>query len=451
MSNALKRIRILFWLVIVVLPISFATAALLGTTEPIKLASTPTLFKVGGINQILAKSADYSDKLPIEGVAIRLQSESKPEVHFRFLISFETWTNWESAQLFEEPFSDRWIAAYNNELVDNSQQFEVKIEVSDNSIVRILEQGVFPVDTELYPVNALSKPIIFPTDIPKPTIISRQEWGARSPNGSYSIMPYYDKLTIHHAAGWGARNLEEGIAAVKSIQDFHIDGRGWTDIAYHFLIDKAGNIFQGRPETVIGAHVMNHNTGNIGVCILGCYHPPYTAYPCNDQLTQESRDATVHLFAWLADKFDYKDRVLLGHRDYYDYEHTSCPGTNIHRLLPEIREEIYTFRQLGGPPYEYTLSENYPNPFFTTTTIGYNLPVESDITITIYNINGETVLELLNETLPKGSHSINWNGLDSHNNLSHTGVYFYHIQTHQDVTSEIDEYYTETGKMLFLK
>ncbi len=450
MLNYTNRIRILFWLVILVLPISSVSAALLETTEPIKLESTPILVKVGSITQISAKSTDYSDKLPIEGVAIRLQSTSKPEIYFRFLNSSDTWSDWNSAHLFEEPFSDRWIATYNDELADNSRQFEVKIEVTDNSIVKILEQGVFPVDTEIYP-NIAAKPFYYQTDIPKPTIISRQEWGARPPNGSYSTMPYYDKLTIHHAAGWGAKTLQEGIAAVKSIQDFHIDGRGWTDIAYHFLIDKAGNIFQGRPETVIGAHVMNHNTGNLGVCILGCYHPSYTAYPCNDQLTQESRDAAVHLFAWLADKFDYKDRVLLGHRDYYDYEHTSCPGNNIHRLLPEIREEIYTFRQLGGPPYEYTIAENYPNPFFNSTTIGYNLPVESEITISIYNIKGETVINLVEKTQPKGSHTINWNGLDSQNNLSHAGVYFYQIKTHQDVTSEIDEYYSETGKMMFLK
>ena len=433
-----------------VLPISFASAVLLETTQPIKLESVPTLIKVGSITQVSVKSADYTDKLPIEGVAIRLQSNVKPDVVFRFLDSADTWSAWQTAKLFEEPFTDRWIAAYKDEFANKSHRFEVIIEVSDNSIVKILEQGVFPVDTEVYQKSVMH-PFKYRTDIPKPTIISRQAWGARAPNGSYSQMPYYDKLTIHHAAGWGARNLQEGIAAVKSIQDFHIDGRGWTDIAYHFLIDKAGNIFQGRPETVIGAHVMHYNTGNLGVCILGCYHPPYTAYPCNDQLTQESRDATVHLFAWLAEKFDYKDRVLLGHRDYYDYYHTSCPGNNIHKLLPEIREEIYIFRQLGGPPYEYTVSENFPNPFFTITNIAYDLPVESEVMITIYNIKGETVIKLVDETQPKGSHTINWNGLDNRNNLSHTGVYFYQIQTHQDITSEIDEYYSETGKMLFLK
>lgn len=450
MLNISNRIQILFWLVISVLPISPVAAALLETTQPIKLESTPTLVKIGSITQISAKSVDYSEILPIDGVAIRLQSKAKPKVYFRFLDSSEEWSDWETAQLFEEPFSDRWIATFNDELADNSHRFEVKIEVSANNIVEILEQGVFPVDTEIYP-DIVVQPLEYQTDVPKPTIISRQEWGARPPNGSYSPMPYYDKLTIHHAAGWGARNLQEGILAVQSIQDFHIDGRGWTDIAYHFLIDRAGNIFQGRPETVIGAHVMNYNKGNIGVCILGCYHPPYTAYPCNDHLTQESRDAAVHLFAWLADKFNYKDRVLLGHRDYYDYPHTSCPGNNIHKLLPEIREEIYTFRQLGGPPYKYTISENYPNPFFTITNIVYDLPVESDVTITIYNIKGETVITLVDETQPKGSHTINWNGIDNRNNLSHTGVYFYQIQTHQNVTSQLDEFYTETGKMLLLR
>ena len=87
-----------------VLLISSATAAILGTTQPIKLESTPILVKVGSITQISAKSLDYSNLLPIDGVAIRIQSEANPDVYFRFLDSSDTWSDWNSAHLFEEPF-----------------------------------------------------------------------------------------------------------------------------------------------------------------------------------------------------------------------------------------------------------------------------------------------------------------------------------------------------------
>ena len=84
--------------------------------------------------------------------------------------------------------------------------------------------------------------------------------GARAPQSGYSNMPYYDKMTLHHSAGFSAETLEEGIAQMQAIQLFHQDIRGWSDIGYHFVIDKAGNIYQGRPETVIGAHTGGSNT-----------------------------------------------------------------------------------------------------------------------------------------------------------------------------------------------
>ena len=157
--------------------------------------------------------------------------------------------------------------------------------------------------------------------IPKPTIISREEWGAEDSRGAYSYHPYFDKLTLHHAACCSADDLEEGKNQVYWIQDFHQNGRGWNDIGYHFLVDRAGNIYQGRPETVIGAHVGGANTGNIGVCLLGCYHPPETLYSCTQEITPESRGAIVRLFSWISDTYGQNPSLLLGHRDYFGLHH----------------------------------------------------------------------------------------------------------------------------------
>ena len=101
--------------------------------------------------------------------------------------------------------------------------------------------------------------------------------------------------TLHHAAGFSASDLADGKVQVKRIQRLHQEGNGWADIGYHFLIDAAGTMYQGRPYTqdislvqkptlVIGVHVAGHNTGNVEICLLGCFHPETNASTCNDVL-----------------------------------------------------------------------------------------------------------------------------------------------------------------------
>ena len=83
--------------------------------------------------------------------------------------------------------------------------------------------------------------------ISAPTIITRSEWGASPLKGNPVAQPHYRFLTLHHAAGFSASDVDEGKIQVKRIQRLHQEGNGWADIGYHFLIDAAGNIYQGRP------------------------------------------------------------------------------------------------------------------------------------------------------------------------------------------------------------
>jgi len=56
---------------------------------------------------------------------------------------------------------------------------------------------------------------------------------------------------------------------VAAIRQMHITERGWSDIGYHWLIDRDGTVLPGRRETVIGAHVAGHNAGTIGISLFG--------------------------------------------------------------------------------------------------------------------------------------------------------------------------------------
>jgi hypothetical protein len=53
------------------------------------------------------------------------------------------------------------------------------------------------------------------------------------------------------------------------IRRWHMQDRGWRNIGYHWLIDFDGQRAAGRPETDIGAHVVDHNRGTIGICLIG--------------------------------------------------------------------------------------------------------------------------------------------------------------------------------------
>ncbi len=95
-----------------------------------------------------------------------------------------------------------------------------------------------------------------------------------------------------------------------------------------------------------------------------------------------------------------------------------------------------------GKLKDYKLSYAYPNPFNPTTTIEYDVPEQSHITLTVYDIMGRLVKELVNKHSMVGKHSIIWNGTDTHNNPVASGMYLYQLKSTT---------FVETKKLVLLK
>ena len=93
-------------------------------------------------------------------------------------------------------------------------------------------------------------------------------------------------------------------------------------------------------------------------------------------------------------------------------------------------------------PAVFALHQNYPNPFNPVTEIQFDVPSESHVTLTIYNIMGQEVRTLSNSTLEAGFHSIRWDGTNESGELISTGVYFYRLTSPS---------FTSTKKMLMVK
>lgn len=174
----------------------------------------------------------------------------------------------------------------------------------------------------------------------KPSIVSRSEWGARPPKSGYTYHTP-QKITIHHT--WRPTSADyQGSATIRSIQNYHMDSNGWSDIGYHFLIGtyrSSGEtkIYQGRPENVVGAHTGGANTNNVGVNVIGDY--------TTETLHNNSYQALIKLLGWLCSHYSINPDNIYGH---CDLNSTACPGTNLYSLRAKIREDVRNYINGGG-------------------------------------------------------------------------------------------------------
>jgi hypothetical protein len=95
-----------------------------------------------------------------------------------------------------------------------------------------------------------------------------------------------------------------------------------------------------------------------------------------------------------------------------------------------------------GIPTEFALHDNYPNPFNPTTTLRFDLPEVSDITVTIFNMLGQKVRTFNMNNTPAGYHSIKWNATNNFGDPVGAGVYLYQLRAGN---------FVKTKKMILLK
>lgn len=110
---------------------------------------------------------------------------------------------------------------------------------------------------------------------------------------------------------------------IAEVRRWHVKDRGWSDIGYHFLIDRDGKVGVGRPIEKVGAHTQGHNTGTIGISLFGGWDSASTdKFLENFTLGQE--EALLHLIADLRQK--YGRLTLAGHNNFAS---KACPGFNV--------------------------------------------------------------------------------------------------------------------------
>lgn len=230
--------------------------------------------------------------------------------------------------------------------VGSADGYEIALDPAD-----VDSANVVLVRESMARVTADSTPVVGAAAPPIAGLKTRASWGARPAKSTPNYAAKVQLAVVHHSESSNDYS-EAGVpAALRSIQAYHMDGRGWDDIAYNFVVDKFGGIWEGRgggiDRAVVGAHAQGFNTGSVGVMVLGSYtsiHP-----------SSASLESVSHVVGWKLAQYDAAPTGsvtvtsggspkyaagtvvtvprVVGHRDV---GLTSCPGT-IWSHLDQIR------------------------------------------------------------------------------------------------------------------
>jgi N-acetyl-anhydromuramyl-L-alanine amidase AmpD len=105
--------------------------------------------------------------------------------------------------------------------------------------------------------------------------------------------------------------------------------RGWFTIGYHYVIRRNGTVETGRPEDVVGAHVLNHNSDTIGICMAGGLASDKKTP--QDNFTKEQLASLETLLRELKER--YPKANIMGHSDFPEHKTRACPVFDLKAFL----------------------------------------------------------------------------------------------------------------------
>lgn len=178
-------------------------------------------------------------------------------------------------------------------------------------------------------------------DLPSPApaepwrhlVIPRMQWASTRPDPSrMDPMAPIHAITLHHDGMQPSFSTDPpSVAAhIELIRQMH-RGKGWGDIGYHFVIDRAGRVWEARPIAYQGAHVKDHNEGNIGICVLGNFE---------EQAPTAAQVEAVRMWvSVLRQSYGIPAGQVYTHREWPGAA-TACPGAQLQGVVVRMREKV---------------------------------------------------------------------------------------------------------------
>ncbi|MFE9612705.1 peptidoglycan recognition protein [Streptomyces sp. NPDC006012] len=193
-----------------------------------------------------------------------------------------------------------------------------------------------------------------PHTAPRPRIVTRHGWGADEKLRERGFV--YTKTVkaafVHHTASGNNYKCSQAPSVIRGIYRYHVKSMGWRDIGYNFLVDKCGNIYEGRAggvtKAVRGAHTLGFNSDSMGVAVIGTFNsakPPAAAVTGAAKLTAwklglfgANPKGKTYLKSGGGNLYpkgkNVRLNVISGHRDGYS---TDCPGKQLYSKLGTVR------------------------------------------------------------------------------------------------------------------
>lgn len=159
-------------------------------------------------------------------------------------------------------------------------------------------------------------------------VIPRTAWTRGKTKASLADpMSRITRITVHHDAisPLPSGRYSDSVRRLTIIRRGHLNNR-WADIGYHYAIDPAGRTWQARPLTFQGAHVKDHNPGNIGIVLFGNYE--------NSWPTAKALNTLNTLIAHEMRRFSVPLGRVYTHRELRS---TACPGRHLQSQMIQFR------------------------------------------------------------------------------------------------------------------
>ena len=332
----------------------FATVAgcTVGSDEPLRGDEASLALHDDKLGTELRTSPVHHAAKEFSRIGVMIDSDSANDIEIATSNDGTTWSAWQTIKVRHIEANAR--SAFNGEIVlaAPARHYKLRGTPAKASFLRLdtmdEERNTDWEDGESTPETAFA-PAAFGNGY---TYRSRAEWGAKAVNCAGSLSP--NKITIHHT-DTPANNPE---ARVRSIQEYHRNSRRWCDIGYHFLVDEAGIVYEGRSIRTIGAHAGGANTGNIGIAFIGSYNAK--------DPTAAQMASTAKLMAELAAKYNItlSRSTLKGHREVGTTS-TDCPGA---RTFSKLAALVTAAKAVTKPGYTDThISRNLGSSAWVST------------------------------------------------------------------------------------
>ena len=452
------------------------------TVQPLPLASKPTFRSAFDSTVTMLKPAVATRALDTSTFGlVALTSDSPLDPRTRMLVRVREdgqWTGWEqlgvNADRPSPGSAEAAGARYGSDplLTAEADGVQVRMDTPDglkpaNTQLVLLDNPVTKDDANLPDSQASDNPIASveagTVSAPMPNIITRAQWGADESlrRGSATYAGTIKAAFLHHTVTTNNYTPEQAAQQVRNLYAYFTKSLRYSDMAYNFIVDRFGRLYEGRAggmdQAVVGGHTAGFNQDTFAVSALGNFQ---SASPAPEQMNAID-DAVAQLFAWKL-ALNHRDPngstqltsdssagtskyragqvanalVIGGHRDIGS---TACPGKFLEPQLPAIRAAttakmgVTAMNPAVGPAVAW--GSNQPLVLNTTT----NAPLTW--TVNISSRCGAVVRTLTGVQTAPGALAVNWDLKDNAGNAVPPGTYSFNLTG----TSGADSIYPWTG------